>query len=277
MKIGLIGFGIIGNAFYENMKHMFDIVIYDKKQDDCRFVKNIKELVFIVKKRPIFVSVPTPMNEDGSCHIDIVDSVCQEINEAVNHEGFAENDTISKQIVVIRSTIIPGTTYELNNKYKNLNVVFNPEFLTENNAILDFKRQNRIIIGGDPDATKIVASLYHIVFPYVKILECSSRVAELTKYTTNAFLATKVSFANEIFQICEKLNINYEELISLVTLDQRLGTSHWKVTKEKGFSGKCLPKDLNALIAKSYDLGIDPILMEAVNKKNLEVRNSNGI
>lgn len=277
MKIGLIGTGVVGTAFYENMKPVHDIVRYDKNKDSD--VKTIKELVsYLTPQNPIFVSVPTPMSKDGTCDIGIVDSVCYEINEAMNEKYGTEcNHTDYKQIVVIRSTVVPETTENLNKKYKNLCVVFNPEFLTESNAINDFKHQNRIIIGGDINATKIVASVYRVVFPYVKAFECSSRVAELTKYITNCFLATKVAFANEIYQVCEALNVDYNEVVSLATLDHRLGKSHWKVPGNDqlfGFGGKCLPKDLSAIIEFCQEKGINVDVMKTIFDKNLKIRGS---
>jgi len=236
--------------------------------------------VAAVSGRPIFVSVPTPMFSDGKCNTEIVESVCSEINNASN---IVHNCEHFKQIVVIRSTVSPGTTERLGSMFKCLNIVFNPEFLTEANAIEDFKNQNRIILGGRIEATAEVSKVYKLAFPNVPVYECNSVCAEMVKYVCNCFLATKVSFANEIYQICKKINADYDKVVGLASLDPRLGTSHWKVPGPMpadngigellfGFGGSCFVKDINALIYFSKEIGIDPKVMLGVWDKNLEVR-----
>jgi len=205
------------------------------------------------------------MNQDGSCNISIVEETIREINEITN----------GKHTVVIKSTVPPGTTEGLNNKYENINAVFNPEFLTEANYIDDFKNQNRIIIGGPrPHSTKI-KNLYERVFKDVPIIKTSSTIAEMVKYTANCFLATKVSFANEVKQICEKIEIDYDKVIEYATYDERLGTSHWKVPGpdgKAGFGGSCFPKDVNALIHFAKTLDVNADVIRSTWKTNLRVR-----
>ena len=177
--------------------------------------------------------------------------------------------------IVIKSTIEPGTTEKFNKKYKNIQIVFNPEFLTEVNSIEDFKNQNRIIIGGPRPATTIIKSIYSKVFPKVPIIKTGSTTAEMVKYVTNCFLATKVSFANEMFQICEKLDIDYDKVIEYAKYDERLGYSHWNVPGpdgDYGYGGHCFPKDLKALISLAHDLSISPRVLIAVDGKNNDVR-----
>jgi UDPglucose 6-dehydrogenase len=284
-NIGLIGTGIVGNAFLQGM-HGYNIYTYDKhKGCTCQ---NIGELALIAKI--IFICLPTPMNDDGSCDISLIENAVQEIDNAKRYqnlpliakcEKWVECDT---NIVVIKSTVPPGTTDYLQQKYPNIEFLFNPEFLTENNPVKDFQNQDRIIIGGRNDTRKLISDLYSTNYPNVPVVECSAVTAELSKYLVNCFLATKVSFANEIYQIAQKLGVMYEELINIATLDKRLGDSHWRVpgpmlVKENGeskadygFGGKCFPKDLNALIASAIKLGIDPKVMQAAWNKNLEVR-----
>lgn len=263
-NIGLIGIGVVGNAFYEGMKHVFEIVRFDKNKPDLSDVESINSVVGSTDG-PIFVCVPTPMKEDGSCSTECVERVV----EAIFLSG-------TKRIVVVKSTIPPGTTNSLNSRFgENLSVVFNPEFLTEANSVNDFKCQDRILIGGSSEATQIVADIYSIAYPNVALLQDEATTVEMVKYVGNCFLATKVSFANEIYQICEKLNVKYDNVINMASLDRRLGTSHWKVPGPDGSLGwglVCLPKDLNALINIAKELGVDPKVMNATWEKNLEVR-----
>jgi UDPglucose 6-dehydrogenase len=169
----------------------------------------------------------------------------------------------------------PGTTKSFNEKYDKINAVFNPEFLTEANYIDDFKNQNRIIIGCDSDDFIKIKGLYEKVFKGVPIIITSSTTAEMVKYTANCFLATKVSFANEIKQICEKIQVDYDEVIKCATYDDRLGTSHWKVPGPDGrlgFGGSCFPKDINALIYFTENLDINLNVVKAAWETNLRVR-----
>lgn len=267
MKLGLVGVGIVGNAFYEGMKHAFDVVRFDKFRADLSDVDSIEGLV-AATDGPIFVCVPTPMYPDGSCSTENVAQVAEAIN-LLTKDGV-------KRIVVIKSTVPPGTVDYLNFVFgTNLSVVFNPEFLTEANPVQDFKHQDRIFIGGLPEATQTVADIYSIAYPNVLIMQDSARTTEMVKYVGNCFLATKVSFANEIYQICEKLGIDYNAVMNMATLDTRLGKSHWRVPGPDGHYGfglTCFPKDINALIAVAKNLGINPTMLEASWKKNLEVR-----
>tara|TARA_R100000005_G_C4980759_1_gene190578 strand:+ start:279 stop:1112 length:834 start_codon:yes stop_codon:yes gene_type:complete len=245
MKVGIVGQGFVGTAVREGLKQHYDIHTYDLKEK-CT-CESILELVD--ESDVIFVCVPTPMKKDGSCDISIVESVIDEI----------EDVDISGKIVVIKSTVPPGTTERLNKKYKNISVVFNPEFLTEANFIEDFKNQDRIIIGGIRPASTKVRQLFYKAFPNAHIIKTSSTIAEMVKYTTNCFLSTKVSFANEMKQICDKIDVDYDKVIEYATYDERLGKSHWSVPGPDGhygFGGSCFPKDINALIRFSNDLGL---------------------
>jgi len=261
-KIGVVGAGIVGNAFYEGMRHAFDVVRYDTRPEFSD-VGSLVELLQTVDG-PIFVCVPTPMNPDGSASTAIVEDVVRNIY------GWGE------RIVVIKSTVPPGTTDRLNKMFgPTLSVVFNPEFLTEAQPVEDFKNQDRIIVGGDPEATQIVADIYSVAYPGVMQVQCDATTAEMVKYVGNCFLATKISFANEISQICEKLGVAYDGVINLAMLDKRLGRSHWKVPGPDGHYGfglTCFPKDINALIAVAIELGVDPKILRAAWEKNLEVR-----
>ena len=154
-------------------------------------------------------------------------------------------------------------------------MVFNPEFLTEANAVEDFNNQNRIILGGPRPATTKLRRLYSKVFPKAHIIKTDSTHAEMVKYLTNSFLATKVSFANEIYQVCQKLNIDYDKVVEYATLDDRLGKSHWNVPGpdgDFGFGGHCLPKDLSALIYLAMKFDTETNVLNAVEETNDVVR-----
>lgn len=283
--IGVVGMGFVGTAVNEGMKHAFKVKWHDKykKPDnpDDTFCDSIEELLRECDG-PIFVCVPTPMiiNENlwggdvGSCCTDIVRSVLAELN-ACAKKMVLNFRTETKPVIVIKSTVPPGTTEDCNNKYEHIQIVFNPEFLRESSFVADFKNQDRIIIGGPHDATAVVKQMYQTAYPSVQTTKTSSTIAEMVKYVTNCFLATKVSFANEIAELCGKLQIDYDKVIEYATKDQRLGISHWSVPGPDGFLGfgqKCFPKDLNALIFLAKKLGIDPKVMQAAWEKNLQVR-----
>ena len=264
-KIGIIGQGFVGTAVKEGMSSYYDINTYDKNPK-LRTCETLHELVNT--NDFIFVCVPTPMKKDGSCDISIVEGVVKDINETIN----AGQDG---KIVIIKSTIPPGTTEMLNEKYEHISVVFNPEFLTEANFIEDFKNQNRIIVGGERPASTKVRQLFYKAFPKAHIIKTSSTIAEMVKYMTNTFLATKVSFANEMYQICERLGVDYDKVVEYATYDDRLGKSHWAVPGpdgHNGFGGSCFPKDINALIHLCQNLDIHPNMLLGAWETNLDVR-----
>ena len=180
-----------------------------------------------------------------------------------------------KPVVAIKSTVPPGITKRLSEKYPNLNIGFNPEFLTERNAIEDFKNQDRVIIGGDLAFIYALRHCHQVAFHKVPIYECDSTEAEMVKYVTNVHLAVKVSLANEFSEICDKLDISYDKVVELATKDLRLGKSHWSVPGPDGhlgFGGTCFPKDINALMHVAKQIGIDPIVMSAAWNKNITIR-----
>ncbi len=261
--IGIIGQGFVGNAIYQKFKNYFDVYTYDLDESKSNDTKEN-----VIHQQYLFLCLPTPMNTDGSCNVDIIE------RELENIDLIADNHEVVKT-VVIKSTISPGTTEKWNKKYEALNIVFNPEFLTEANAVEDFNNQNRIILGGPRPATTELRRLYSKVFPKAHIIKTDSTHAEMVKYLTNSFLATKVSFANEIYQVCEKLNIDYDKVVEYATLDDRLGKSHWNVPGpdgDFGFGGHCLPKDLSALIYLAMNLDTETNVLNAVEETNDVVR-----
>ena len=260
MGIGIIGQGFVGNAVYQKLKKSFKVKTYDTK--GMIYCNGSEQET--LDNEVVFICLPTPMNEDGSCHTDIVEAAIKRVFEF----GVAK-------IAVIKSTVPPGTCAKWNKQFPSLDIIFNPEFLTEANAVNDFNNQTRIILGGPLAATTKVKTIFSKVFPNASIIKTDSTNAEMVKYVTNSFLATKVSFANEMYQICGKLGIDYDKVIEYVCYDNRLGKSHWNVPGpdgDLGFGGHCFPKDLQALISLAHDLNVPPRILTAVDCKNNDVR-----
>ncbi len=264
-QIGILGQGYVGKAISEAFsKHFQHLNTYDKYISKYSSVNSLEELT--KKSEIIFICLPTPMKNNGECFTGIVEEEIQKINQISN-----ESD---EKIVVIKSTVPPGTSSNIGKKNTNINVIFNPEFLTEKNYIEDFQNQEKVIIGGYDKNNKL-EKLYKHVFPNIRVLKCSQEEAEMVKYIINTFLAMKVSYANELKILCDKLKINYDTVSEIAQFDKRVGYSHWKVPGpdgKMGFGGSCFPKDINALIyiAKQNNIKLD-LLTEAW-KLNLKVR-----
>ena len=266
-SIGVIGQGFVGSAIREGMQHAFTVETYDTDPAKPSTVESITELVERVNN-VIFVCLPTPMKKNGRCDTRIVETAISDINDANKKLG-------KNAIAVIKSTIEPGTTDRLNERYSNVTVIFNPEFLTEANSFEDFKNQNRIIIGGPRPASTTVKTMYRRAFPKVPIIKTGANVAETVKYFINCFLATKVSFANEMKQVCDKINVDFDKVVEYALYDDRIGNSHLSVPGPDGslgFGGHCFPKDLNAIMYIAQDFGIEPKVLAGVWEKNNEVR-----
>ena len=266
MNIGIIGQGFVGNAVYQKLKKYYKVFTYDIQAKLCN--SDLPEV--LERCKIIFVCLPTPMNKDGSCNLDLLDNTLKEINRAsMDMDG---------RIVVIKSTIIPGSTDRFQLDYQHIDLVFNPEFLTEANAVDDFENQTRLLLGGPLRATTKIKQIFSSVFRKTpRIIKTDAKTAELVKYVTNAFLATKVSFANEMHQLCEGLDLDYDKIIEYATLDPRLGDSHWGVPGpdgDFGFGGHCFPKDLSALIEITKQLNTVNNVLKAVQTTNNTVRSN---
>ena len=265
--LGIIGQGFVGTAVNEGLAKHYDIETYDIAKDST--CKSLKELD--AKSDIIFVCLPTPMKKDGACHLGIIEPVLEELNQLQIFDGMG----YAVKTIVVKSTIPPGTTKQWNEKFKCIDIVFNPEFLTEANSIEDFKNQNRIIIGGPRRATTTVRRIFKKVFPKVPIIKTSSTIAEMVKYFTNCFLATKVSFANEMNSVCGKLGIDYDKVIEYAQHDERIGHSHLEVPGpdgKSGFGGSCFPKDILAMISIGEEMGMDLNTLQGAWETNTEVR-----
>ena len=261
VKIGLIGKGFVGNAIYENLKSVYDFLIFDKDPSKSNS-DNIRVLCHGAKI--IFVALPTPMKKDGSCDLSIILHVMAQLS-------YWANDNI----IILKSTVPPGTCRIIKDKHPELRLVFSPEFLTEANHIEDFKNCNRVIMGGDSNDVHECFKMLSDVFPKKQYLRTSLKTSEMVKYFINNFLAVKVIFANEMKQICEASGIDYEDVKDLALHDNRIGQSHLSVPGpdgSMGFGGTCFPKDINAMIFFAKSIGIDPSLLLETWNKNLKIR-----
>lgn len=256
--IGIIGYGIVGQAVEYGFKNE-PIFIYDKYKDFLTLEEVCQRGEFI------FLAVPTPMTPDyRSIDLTIVNETVSEIAKLIKG---------TDKILVIKSTVIPGTTLRFSKEYPDAHFAFNPEFLTEANFLEDFVNADRTVVGAENDlVSRRLIALYKKHFPKTPVFQTDSTSAEMVKYMANCYLASKVIFANEMFDLCEKLGIKYEEVKKMVVADHRIFDSHLDVTTLKGFGGKCFPKDIVALIGLFNDLDIDASFLETVWKKNLKIR-----
>ena len=268
MRIGIIGKGFVGSAveycFSCDPKFKTNIKVYDK--NPALSTHTLDET--INDSEIVFLSVPTPANSDGSINTKIVENILSEISQCCNNDS----------IILLRSTVIPGTTEFFSKKFPELKIVFNPEFLTERNANDDFMNQSRIILGGEKKLTNRVSELYNWRFQNsVPIIQTNFQTAELIKYMNNCFLATKVSFMNEMKLIASKINVDWDKAVEGFIGDPRVGTSHVNVPGNDGklgFSGSCFPKDLQAIIHFAESMDVDTKVLKGSWETNLKIRPS---
>ena len=266
-KIGIVGKGFVGSAvqhgFSPNVGCDAEVRVYDK--NPARSLHSLKDTVN--ESNFVFVSVPTPSNNDGSADLTILESALNDIANICTNE---------ETIILIRSTIIPGTTRDLQSKFDNLKLVFNPEFLTERSANFDFINQSRAIFGGEKANTNKVADLFRWRFgDSFSILETNFESAELIKYMANTFFATKISFLNDMKLLSDKSNANWNDVIDGFVRDGRIGHSHLNVPGpdgKYGFGGVCFPKDIQAIIHFADTLDIDMAVLKGAWETNLKVR-----
>lgn len=280
MNVGIIGQGFVGSAIREGLKNFHDVRAYDIDRNKCWNISDTSSVDEVVwHSEIIFVCVPTPMRKNGQCDTRIlrnaIDNVYQSIkkqNPDPVHSDFL-NSQKEKKTLVIKSTIPPGTTEELSVKYPRMNLCFSPEFLTEANSFEDFKNQSRIIIGGQ--GARVVKQMFRKVFPRIPIVITKSSTAEMVKYFTNCFLATKVTFANQMYDICKAANVDYDKVCEYALYDVRIGKSHLAVPGpdgDRGFGGHCFPKDLAAMINFADSKAAGSGLLQAVKFFNNDVR-----
>jgi len=268
INIGIIGFGFVGSsvAYGFSPQTGFDqaeLRVYDK--DPTKSTHTMEEV--LDNSDFVFLSVPTPANRDGSIDLTILENVLKEINNHGTKDGC---------IILVRSTIVPGTTRKFQEKFSDITLVFNPEFLTERSAKFDFINQARFIIGGEAADTHKIAQLLKIRFgSSTPIIETNFETAEFIKYMNNCYFATKVSFMNEMKLVADKSNVDWHVAVDGFVRDGRVGHSHLAVPGpdgRKGFGGSCFPKDIQAFIEYSKSLGLEASVLQGAWQTNLTVR-----
>lgn len=250
-SVAIVGYGAVGRGISQLFPNAvpYDEPLAIGSRDDvnrCRFA---------------FVAVPTPMGADGSADTSVVEEVV----------SWIESD-----VIILRSTVPVGTTDRLREATGKA-IVFQPEYgpaETPDHPFNNLRNVRWAILGGDRRDTVRVADLYKTTFNADLVInQTDARTAELAKYMENAFLALKVTFCNEFYDIAEAHGVDYNELRELWLLDPRIGRSHTFVLPfSRGFGGRCLPKDLSAIIAFASKAGVRPRLLEAVRDVNARIR-----
>ena len=270
MKIGIIGNGFVGSSvafgFSPQTGCDAEVKIYDK--DETKSTHTLSEVV--TGSDYIFLSVPTPSNQDGSISLDILFDVFKDIDDVIDYEDDCQ------PVILLRSTVTPGTTEKIQIKYPKMHIVFNPEFLTERSAKFDFINQSRFIVGGSWGDTTKIEQLYQWRFgETTPVIKTNYQTAEMIKYMNNCFFATKVSFLNEMYQIADACGVDWDMAIEGFVRDGRIGHSHMIVPGPDGkfgFGGSCFPKDIQAMINFAESLDVEPSVLLGAWKKNLNVR-----
>jgi nucleotide sugar dehydrogenase len=272
-KVGIVGYGYVGKAMYNFFKDNYETFVYDvefsRKDKGYDYLLQNKSdgltIDVIASKDKInecdlaVICVPTPMNEDGTCDISIVEDVVSWVNTP---------------LVLLKSTVSVGTTNYLVEKY-NKNIVFSPEYCGESSYWSEYKFHTDIketpffIFGGDSDSTSEMVDYFLPITGPTKIYkQTDAKSAEVAKYMENTFYATKIAFCYEVNEMCEHFDVDYNEARELWLLDPRINKMHTAVFKgnERPWHGKCLPKDLSAFIKSAVAVGYNPeLLMEVWN------------
>lgn len=254
--IGVIGLGVVGKAVFCAFGNTFPTVGYDKFgefSDDASFEK-------LLKCEVIFVCVPTP-TVDGVQDRSALDEVMEKLIEN-NYQG----------VVCVKCTVVPGTM----DKYGGLKLTHNPEFLTAAKPYEDFMAQKAVIVSGASVDTQVVASVYNALLPDSVVHEYEDfYVTELAKYYSNCFLAVKVTFANEMYDLCKKLDVDYDAVREATLTQGLVAPNHTKVPGPDGKTGfglGCFPKDTLALLSYNRDLGLMPYVLAAAIEANKQRR-----
>lgn len=260
-KCGIVGVGMVGGAMkrYLEKKEGLELFLYDKGQ-------NLGSTEEVNKAGVVFVCVPTPYLKDGT-GFDL---------------SFVE-ETLSwltgEKVVVIKSTVLPGTTEMLQKKYLQHKILMNPEFLTEETADQDMLYPDRQIVGYTEKSHDVAGDLMQLLplAPFERILPATE--AELVKYFGNTWFSVKVSFANQMYDLCQALGADYDRMVEAAAADKRIGRTHLNVFHKgyRGYGGKCLPKDIKAIIQLADLKGVDLKLHKAAEHINAELMKQQNI
>lgn len=260
-KVSIIGYGYVGKALHNFFKDHYEVYIYDPHIENSSTKREINKTDFA------FISVPTPRGDNGECDISIVEETVK----------WLKVDTI-----IIKSTVEIGTTEMLKNKYGK-DIVFSPEYIGESSYWspyefhTDMKETPFFIFGGDKNSCSNVIDLFlPVTGPCKRYITSDSKTAEMAKYMENSFYATKITFCNEMYDICDKIDVDWNEVRELWLADPRINPMHTAVFKDKrGFSGKCLPKDTSALNFIAKENNLPSLLLDSVLRSNDNFLNKN--
>jgi UDPglucose 6-dehydrogenase len=261
MKIGFIGLGFVGSAIHNVYKNNFlaNTVCVDPAKGHTGTYEDLLET------DGVFVCVPSPQGEDGSCDTSILELVLETLKNLGYHG-----------VIISKCTAPPAVYTRLQEQYPNL--VHAPEFLTAANAERDYPNSTFVIIGGKVAAYRneaeriIKAGLDRVS---LDVMHCTIAEASLAKYTINCFLSTKVVFMNEMHKLAEKLGCDYKKIAEMVKSDKRIGESHMQVPGPDGvfgFGGMCFPKDTSALLKYAEEAGAEMMVLNAAVRKNTFLR-----
>jgi UDPglucose 6-dehydrogenase len=258
-RIGIVGLGFVGEAIRASTEFIPDNVICVDSDVRKGYVGTYADLLTC---EGIFICVPSPMGEDGKCDTSILESVLEKLKD---FQG----------VIISKCTAPPDTYQRLNKIYPNL--VHSPEFLTAANANRDYATAKWCIIGGNVRAYRNEAErIIRMTQPGLESVKfCSIGDAALAKYAINSFLATKVVFMNELYQLANKAGLNYDIVANLIKEDVRIGNSHMRVPGtdgSMGFGGYCFPKDTQALLKYAENLNLPLNVLETAVKKNTLLR-----
>jgi UDPglucose 6-dehydrogenase len=257
MKIGVVGYGTVGKAVAHGFRvkghrvYVNDVIL--RNSEDC-------EKDFLMREcNLVFVCVQTPIKPSGIMDLTPLEQAVTELDDSVSDSGW--NETFDP-VVVIKSTVVPGTTLKFESEFPNLKFAVNPEFLRMKHARRDFLHQERIVIGSSDKeiATKAAKAYKRWKRP---IITTDPTTAETAKLLSNCFLTLKVAYACEASQICGVLGVNAKEVMDIVGMDPRIGKSHLDPTLGPvPRESPCLPKDAMALVQDLESRGCNPLLIK---------------
>lgn len=255
-KIGVMGLGMVGGALFRYFKLQRSMVVGDRLfgYDPA---KGFRDKAALNRAEIVFVCVPTPYDDTiGGFDLSYVR----------NAVGTLEGS----KVVVIKSTVLPGTTEKLQEEFPKHRFLFNPEFLTESTADQDMLYPDRQLIGYTDHSYTFAGDVMQLLplAPFERVMR--SREAEMVKYFGNTWFSTKVVFANQMYDFCKSLDIDYETVKESAAADKRIGRSHLDVLHSgyRGYGGKCLPKDTRALIQHGDRYGAEMELLKKVEDIN---------
>lgn len=255
MNIGVIGLGVVGQAIKDGLAGLGNRIFVH----DIKLKTSIRD---VISTEIIFICVPTPQDDDGSCDTSRVEKVLMELDD-ISYRG----------IVAIKSTVEVGFTNRMINKHKNLTICFVPEFLRERCALFDFEKNHKVLAVGTTDPyvfNKVCESHGSLPKNFVHL---TTTEAEILKYYNNVFAATKVIFANVMSEICEKTDSDYAKVKDAFVKTGRTTDQYLDVNANlKGYGGMCLPKDVKAMISLMEKLKIDFNLFKAVDTDNSKLK-----